>query len=97
MRLRDSYDSLTTKWVNNKLTTKCTNEKLQQIPSWTALIFGLTSHSTCPLCRLTLIPSHSHQTQEEDLPVPNLRTPSQPETHPEDHGYDGQCNPNATD
>ncbi|KAJ0235525.1 RING-H2 finger protein ATL58 [Hirschfeldia incana] len=85
------------------------DEKLQQIPAcghtfhMDCIDLWLTSHTTCPLCRLALIPSHSHQNQEEDPPVPtSLRSPdggvsSQTETQPEDHGNgdeEQRCDPN---
>ncbi|KAJ4895015.1 RING-H2 finger protein ATL7 [Raphanus sativus] len=75
------------------------DEKLQQIPScghtfhMDCIDLWLTSHTTCPLCRLTLIPTHSHQTQEEDGGVSS----SQPETQPEDHGNYGHCDLNESD
>jgi len=48
----------------------------------------LTSHTTCPLCRLALIPSRSRQSQDD--PVPSLVSPdegvsSQPESEPVNH------------
>ncbi|KAF8105374.1 hypothetical protein N665_0158s0056 [Sinapis alba] len=84
------------------------DDKLQQIPAcghtfhMDCIDLWLTSHTTCPLCRLALIPSQSHQSREEDL---SLRTPdggvsSQTETQPEDHGNDDQeqqCDPDESD
>ncbi|KAJ4917144.1 RING-H2 finger protein ATL58 [Raphanus sativus] len=88
------------------------DDKLQQIPAcghtfhMDCIDLWLTSHTTCPLCRLTLIPTQSHQSQEEDPPVlPSLGTPdggvsSEPEPQPDDHRNDDQerqreCNPGA--
>ena len=77
------------------------DDKLQQIPAcghtfhMDCIDLWLTSHTTCPLCRLTLIPTQSHQSQEDDPPVLSLRTPdggvsSDPEPQPDDHGNDVQ-------
>ncbi|KAG5384358.1 hypothetical protein IGI04_035828 [Brassica rapa subsp. trilocularis] len=77
------------------------DDKLQQIPAcghtfhMDCIDLWLTSHTTCPLCRLTLIPTQSHQSQEDDPPVPSLRTPdggvsSDPEPQPDGHGNDVQ-------
>ncbi|CAF2044003.1 hypothetical protein BRARA_I02588 [Brassica rapa] len=87
------------------------DDKLQQIPAcghtfhMDCIDLWLTSHTTCPLCRLTLIPTQSHQSQEDDPPVPSLRTPdggvsSDPEPQPDDHGNDvqeQQCDPSEND
>ncbi|CAH8371681.1 unnamed protein product [Eruca vesicaria subsp. sativa] len=84
------------------------DDKLQQIPAcghtfhMDCIDLWLTSHTTCPLCRLTLIPTQSHHTQEEDPPVPSLSSPdggvsSQPETQVEDRANNGQCDPIGSD
>ncbi|CAN8290159.1 unnamed protein product [Cochlearia groenlandica] len=88
------------------------DDKLQQIPAckhtfhMDCIDLWLTSHTTCPLCRLTLIPSLSDretQEQEEDHHhVPRLSShdggvSSQAETHPEIHGnvdQEQQCDSN---
>ncbi|AEE31599.1 unnamed protein product [Arabidopsis thaliana] len=70
------------------------NDKLQQIPvckhtfHMDCIDLWLTSHTTCPLCRLALIPSRSRQSQDD--PVPSLVSPdeevsSQPESEPVNH------------
>ncbi|KFK45081.1 hypothetical protein AALP_AA1G341100 [Arabis alpina] len=85
------------------------DDKLQQIPAcghtfhMDCIDLWLTSHNTCPLCRLALIPSQSHQSQED--PVPSVLTPevgasSQPESNPVNQGNDDQeqqCDPNESD
>uniref|UniRef100_A0A1J3EA37 RING-type E3 ubiquitin transferase n=1 Tax=Noccaea caerulescens TaxID=107243 RepID=A0A1J3EA37_NOCCA len=83
-------------------------DKLQQIPvcghtfHMDCIDLWLTSHTTCPLCRLTLIPSQSHQSQqeaeeeEEDPPLQSLSTRDgevsnqPPESQQENHGNDEQ-------
>ncbi|KAJ0235559.1 RING-H2 finger protein ATL58 [Hirschfeldia incana] len=85
-------------------------DKLQQIPScghtfhMDCIDLWLSSHTTCPLCRLTLVPSQAHQTreeEEEDPPVPShgtldggVSSSQQPETQTEDHSH---CDPNESD
>ncbi|CAA7046475.1 unnamed protein product [Microthlaspi erraticum] len=90
------------------------DDKLQQIPvcghtfHMDCIDLWLTSHSTCPLCRLTLIPSQSHQSQEEeeeeDPPRPSLSSPdgevsNQPESQQENHRNNDQdqqqCDPDG--
>ncbi|CAL9232277.1 unnamed protein product [Arabidopsis halleri] len=52
-------------------------EKLQQMPScghtfhMECIDLWLTSHTTCPLCRLSLIPKPSHQSPEIVPPIEN--------------------------
>ncbi|KAL1222180.1 RING-H2 finger protein ATL58 [Cardamine amara subsp. amara] len=87
------------------------DDKLQLIPvcghtfHMECIDLWLTSHTTCPLCRLTLIPTQSHQDQEED-PAPSLLSPdeglssqaeSQPVVNHENDGQEQQCNTTERD
>ncbi|EOA37022.1 hypothetical protein CARUB_v10010074mg [Capsella rubella] len=67
------------------------DDKLQQIPvckhtfHMDCIDLWLTSHTTCPLCRLALIPSQSRHTQEDSGPSvvsPDEGVLSQPESQP---------------
>lgn len=86
-------------------------DKLQLIPvcghtfHMDCIDLWLTSHTTCPLCRLTLIPTQSHQDQEEDN-APSSLSPdegqsSHPQSHPvvnhENDGQEQQCDTNERD